>query len=132
MALISGFASLASEVLWTRALIHVTGTTTYAFATILAAFLSGIAAGGAAARRLLRGAIDLRVALAALAAAAAAAVLLATVALGRRGAIDRALASLVGGPDGVGWRAGLRVSLAQGGACTVCPRAPVAAVRARS
>lgn len=42
---ISGYCSLAYEVLWTRLLVFFLGSTTYAFATILAAFLFGIAAG---------------------------------------------------------------------------------------
>jgi len=42
---ISGYCSLAYEVLWTRILVFFLGSTTYAFATMLAAFLFGIAAG---------------------------------------------------------------------------------------
>ena len=42
---ISGFCSLAYEVLWTRILVFFLGSTTYAFSTILAAFLFGIALG---------------------------------------------------------------------------------------
>src|SRR5262249_18533816 len=43
--LIAGVASLALEVIWTRALVLVVGSSTYAFSTMLAAFLVGIAAG---------------------------------------------------------------------------------------
>lgn len=42
---LSGFASLSYEVLWTRALIHFLGLTTYAFTTMLTTFLIGIAVG---------------------------------------------------------------------------------------
>lgn len=42
---LSGVASLALEVIWTRILILILGTSTYAFATMLTAFLVGIALG---------------------------------------------------------------------------------------
>ncbi|RKU29474.1 hypothetical protein C6497_06080 [Candidatus Poribacteria bacterium] len=42
---ISGFSALSYEVLWTRILVFFLGSTTYAFATMLAAFLFGIALG---------------------------------------------------------------------------------------
>ena len=42
---ISGFCALGYEVLWTRILVFFLGSTTYAFATMLAAFLFGIALG---------------------------------------------------------------------------------------
>ena len=42
---ISGFCALAYEVLWTRILVFLLGSTSYAFATMLAAFLFGIALG---------------------------------------------------------------------------------------
>ena len=45
---VSGFAALAYEVLWTRILIFVLGSHTYAFTTLLMAFLSGIALGSIA------------------------------------------------------------------------------------
>jgi spermidine synthase len=48
---LSGFCALAYEVLWTRILVFFLGSTTYAFATMLAAFLTGIAAGSAIASR---------------------------------------------------------------------------------
>lgn len=44
---VSGFAALAFEVLWTRMLAESSGSSIYLFATILAIFLSGIAAGSA-------------------------------------------------------------------------------------
>jgi spermidine synthase len=49
-----GFSALALEVLWTRTLTLALGTTTYAFALVLTAFLVGIAGGSAIAARLLR------------------------------------------------------------------------------
>ncbi len=42
---ISGFCALCYEVLWTRMLVFFLGSTTYAFSTMLAAFLFGIALG---------------------------------------------------------------------------------------
>ncbi len=50
---ISGFCALAYEVFWTRILVFFLGSTTYAFATMLAAFLTGIAFGSAVLSRLL-------------------------------------------------------------------------------
>jgi spermidine synthase len=43
---LSGFASFAYEIYWTRSLVHLMGNSTYAFTMMLAAFLSGIAIGG--------------------------------------------------------------------------------------
>jgi spermidine synthase len=51
---ISGFASLALEVVWFRVLVLFLQVTTYAFTVMLAAFLSGIAAGSAMDARLFR------------------------------------------------------------------------------
>ena len=48
---LSGITSFAYEVLWTRMLTHVLGGSIYAFATMLATFLTGIALGSAAASR---------------------------------------------------------------------------------
>jgi len=45
---VSGFCALGYEVLWTRMLTMVLGTSTYAFTLLLVAFLCGIGAGGAA------------------------------------------------------------------------------------
>ncbi|MBN2360980.1 MAG: fused MFS/spermidine synthase [Deltaproteobacteria bacterium] len=45
LATIAGYSSLALEVLWTRALVHVISTSVYAFPTILSAYLLGIAGG---------------------------------------------------------------------------------------
>ena len=46
-----GFTALAYEVCWTRALAMILGSSIYAFATMLAAFLAGIALGSLASRR---------------------------------------------------------------------------------
>jgi len=46
---ISGVVTFSYEVLWTRLLSHVLGGTVFAFATMLASFLTGIALGGAIA-----------------------------------------------------------------------------------
>ena len=49
--LVSGMVSFTLEVLWTRLLSHLFGGTVYAFAIMLACFLSGIALGGLLAGR---------------------------------------------------------------------------------
>ena len=51
---ISGFVALAYEVAWTRLLALVLGPTTYAFATMAAAFITGIAIGSAIGARIAR------------------------------------------------------------------------------
>ncbi len=53
-AAISGFAALVYEVAWTRLLALVIGPTTYAFATMAAAFIGGLAIGSAIGSRLAR------------------------------------------------------------------------------
>jgi spermidine synthase len=52
LILLSGATSFVYEVLWTRMLTHVMGGSIYAFATMLAAFLSGIALGGGIAGKI--------------------------------------------------------------------------------
>jgi len=52
---LNGFAALALEVLWTRVLILTFGSSTYAFTTILAVFLLGIALGSLLASKFLVG-----------------------------------------------------------------------------
>lgn len=47
---VSGFTSFAYEIFWTRSLVFLLGNSTYAFVTMLTAFLSGIALGGYLAR----------------------------------------------------------------------------------
>ena len=51
LMLVSGANAFLYEVLWTRMLAHVMGGSIYAFATMLAAFLTGIALGGGLAGR---------------------------------------------------------------------------------
>ena len=52
LMLVSGATAFLYEVLWTRMLTHVIGGSIYAFATMLAAFLIGIALGGGLAGKL--------------------------------------------------------------------------------
>ena len=61
---VSGFAALALEIVWFRLLVLFVPATTYAFSTMLAAVLFGIAAGSALAAPLLRRVGDARRALA--------------------------------------------------------------------
>ena len=49
---ISGFASLTLQVIWTRLLALIFGPTTYAFSTMVAVFIGGLAAGAALASRM--------------------------------------------------------------------------------
>ena len=46
---VSGFASLTLQVVWTRLLVQILGPTTYAFSTVVAIFIIGIAIGAAIA-----------------------------------------------------------------------------------
>ena len=50
-ALVSGFTSFATQVAWTRVLVLVVGSTTYAFSTVLLVYLVALAAGSAWASR---------------------------------------------------------------------------------
>ena len=52
LMLVSGATAFFYEVLWTRMLTHVIGGSIYAFATMLAAFLTGIALGGGLAGKI--------------------------------------------------------------------------------
>ncbi len=52
LMLLSGAASFADEVLWTRLLAHLVGGSVYAFASMLASFLTGITLGSLVASRL--------------------------------------------------------------------------------
>ncbi|HZR23204.1 MAG TPA: fused MFS/spermidine synthase [Vicinamibacterales bacterium] len=56
---ISGFAALVYEVAWTRLLAMIIGPTTYAFATMAAAFVTGLAVGSAVGTRISRTATHL-------------------------------------------------------------------------
>jgi spermidine synthase len=93
---LSGFVALVYEVVWTRALALVIGPTTYAFTTMLVAFIVGIAGGSAVASRIVhrvhRPALWLAssLVLAALAAAGA------SVGLGQ---VPVAIAGIVSAPD---------------------------------
>lgn len=78
---LSGFCSLAYEVVWTRLLVLFLETTTYAFSVMLAAFLLGIALGSAAVSPFLRRARNGPLALASLQALVAISSLLALQAL---------------------------------------------------
>lgn len=49
---VSGFASLVLQVVWTRVLALIMGPTTYAFSTMVAVFIAGLAIGAAIASRL--------------------------------------------------------------------------------
>jgi spermidine synthase len=49
---VSGFASLTLQVVWTRLLVQILGPTTYAFSTVVAIFIIGIAIGAAIASRI--------------------------------------------------------------------------------
>ncbi len=51
-ATLSGLAALGYEVVWARALVFIVGNSTFAFTTMLAAFLVGIGLGGAVGGRL--------------------------------------------------------------------------------
>src|SRR5687767_3317611 len=80
LMLLAGAVAFFQEVLWSRMLSHVVGSSVYAFGVMVASFLVGIAAGGglgaAIARTRERAAVALGVALIVAAAAAAAAYLL--------------------------------------------------------
>ena len=52
LILVSGIVSFSWEILWTRLLTHLFGGSVYAFATMLATFLTGLALGSALAARL--------------------------------------------------------------------------------
>lgn len=79
LMLLAGAVAFFQEVLWSRMLTHVVGSSVYAFGVMVASFLAGIALGGglgaAIARRRERAALALAIALIAAAAAAAVAYL---------------------------------------------------------
>ncbi len=91
---VSGFCSLAYEVVWTRLLVLFLETTTYAFTVMLAAFLGGIALGSALASPFLRRVTNGPLALAALQALVAIASLLSVQVVAR---MDPILATLGAG-----------------------------------
>jgi spermidine synthase len=49
---VSGFASLTLQIVWTRLLVQILGPTTYAFSTVVAIFIIGLAGGAAIGSRL--------------------------------------------------------------------------------
>src|SRR5262245_53384276 len=55
-AAVSGCVALVYEIAWTRLLVLVIGPTTYAFTTVVASFILGLALGAAAGARVARGA----------------------------------------------------------------------------
>jgi spermidine synthase len=79
---ISGFVALALEIVWFRTLVQYLAATTYAFTTMLATVLAGIALGGAIASPLLRKPRDWTARLAYVQITAAIAVLLSAIFLG--------------------------------------------------
>lgn len=87
---LSGFASLALQVVWTRVLALVLGPTTYAFSVIVAVFIAGIAAGSALGARLAARAAQPRVGLAICLAASVG------CAAAAAGGVDRALLAMAG------------------------------------
>jgi spermidine synthase len=121
VAFMSGFASLAYEVVWTRMLIHFSGTTTYAFTTILVTFLLGIAVGSAIARWILRLEIDLWTTIAGIQLMIGGAALLSTVAINHLGSIDLLVSSLLSSPMTGVWQEGLILSLAKNAAVMFLP-----------
>jgi spermidine synthase len=80
---ISGFVSLALEIVWFRTLVQYLAATTYAFTTMLATVLAGIAVGGAIASPLLKRRGDWTARLVIVQITGALAVLLSAVFLGR-------------------------------------------------
>ena len=118
---LSGLASIGYEVVWTRMLIHYTGTTTYAFSTILVTFLVGISAGGYLARRLLGRDRDLWPVLAIIEGAIGLLALISTAAIDRLPLIDQVLSARLN-PSGVGqWQVGLLISMIKNAAVMILP-----------
>lgn len=106
LVVMSGFAALALEVVWFRTLVQYLAATTYAFSTMLAMMLGGLAAGAAVAARLLRRERDWRRWLAAVQAAAGCAVLGSAI--------------FLGWSYGQGWRTGAEI---QASAAAIFPAA---------
>ncbi len=121
VASLSGFVSIAYEVVWTRILIHYTGTTTYAFSTILVTFLAGIAIGGYASRWILRSWKNLWLALAFVEAAIGLTAIASTAVIDSMGAVDLYLQSFVSSGRGGGWQEGFVVTLARSSIVMLVP-----------
>ncbi len=111
VAAISGFASIAYEVAWTRMLIHYSGTTTYAFTTILVTFLTGIAAGGYISRWTMRGRMDLWIVLAIVEIGIGVSALVSTFVMDNLALIDSYLTALLASSQPGIWQNGLAISL---------------------
>ena len=97
---ISGFASLALEVIWFRVLILFLGPTTYAFTLMLASVLAGIAVGSALVAPMMRLRIDWLQALAVLQMGAAVVALQSLSSLRRAVRVPDWLSSLAAWPGG--------------------------------
>ena len=82
VVLVSGLVALALEILWFRMLVQYLAATTYAFTTMLATVLAGIAIGGIIAARMLRRQRDWVARLAVIQIATALAVLVSAIFLG--------------------------------------------------
>ena len=95
---ISGFASLALEVIWFRVLIVFLGPTTYAFTLMLASVLAGIAAGSAMVAPVMRLRIDWLQALAVLQMGAAVVAVQSFSSLRRAARVPEWLSSLAAWP----------------------------------
>ena len=108
---ISGFVSLAYEVIWTRMLIHFTGTTTYAFTSILVTFLMGLGVGSAIARVLLRRTKNRWMILAAIQALIGISAALSTNMIDLLSTADFHLLSFLSIPSTGQWQSGLLLSL---------------------
>ena len=112
-AFLAGAVSLASEIVWTRALVFFVHNSTYAFSAIVAVYLLGIAAGSALASRLARDAASAVRGLGFTLAAAAVSLLLAVAAYRHLPALAALLAggrSLAPGLTGGGPQVGLVVA----------------------
>jgi len=97
---VSGFASLALEVIWFRVLILFLGPTTYAFTLMLASVLAGIALGSALVAPVMRLRIDWLQALAVLQMAAGVVALQSFSSLRRAARVPDWLSSLAAWPGG--------------------------------
>ena len=87
---VSGFASLTLQVVWTRLLVQILGPTTYAFSTVVAIFIVGIAIGAGIASRIVTRMKNPAVGL------AASMLISAALALAAASAVDWALLTLGG------------------------------------
>jgi spermidine synthase len=118
---LSGLASIAYEVVWTRMLIHYTGTTTYAFSAILITFLIGIAVGGYLARLLLERDRNLWLVLALIEAIIGITAVISTAVIDTLPLIDDRLSRLFGSSQTGAWELGLLVSLIKNAAVMILP-----------